>query len=36
MPSNFDLKNLRKKYNCINYFLTGLRDPRDDVLIAYL
>ena len=31
MPINFDLENLRKKYNCINYFETGLWDPRDDV-----
>jgi len=31
MPINFDLENLRKKYNCINYFETGLWDPRTNV-----
>jgi len=31
MPINFDIENLRKKYNCINYFETGLWDPRGNV-----
>ena len=31
MPINFDLEHLRQKYNCINYFETGLWDPREDV-----
>ena len=31
MPIEFDIENLRKKYNCINYFETGLWDPRDSV-----
>ena len=31
MPINFDIENLRKKYNCTNYFETGLWDPRDNV-----
>lgn len=31
MPICFDLENLREKYNCINYFETGLWDPRTNV-----
>jgi hypothetical protein len=31
MPINFDMENLRKKYNCTNYFETGLWDPRTNV-----
>ena len=31
MPINFDIEKIRKKYNCSNYFETGLWDPRDDV-----
>ena len=31
MPISFDLESLRKTHNCINYFETGLWDPRDDV-----
>ena len=31
MPINFDLENLRQKYDCINYFETGLWDPRSNV-----
>jgi len=31
MPINFDLEELRKKYNCLNYFETGLWDPRGNV-----
>ena len=31
MPIDFDLEELRKEYNCQNYFETGLWDPRDDV-----
>lgn len=27
MPIKFNLEDLRKKYNCINYFETGLWDP---------
>jgi len=27
----FDLESLRQKHNCVNYFETGLWDPRDDV-----
>ena len=30
MPINFDLENLRKSYDCVNYFETGMYDPRDD------
>lgn len=29
MPISFDLESLRKTYNCVNYFETGLWDPRD-------
>ena len=35
MPINFDLENLRKKFNCVNYFETGLWDPRSDVSSMY-
>ena len=35
MPINFDLENLRKKFNCVNYFETGLWDPRSDVSSKY-
>lgn len=31
MPLGFDLETIRVKYNCINYFETGLYDPRCDV-----
>ena len=31
MPINFDLEELRKEHNCLNYFETGLWDPRSDV-----
>jgi hypothetical protein len=31
MPISFDLEELRKKYECVNYFETGLYDPREDV-----
>ena len=31
MPINFDLENIRKQFNCINYFETGLWDPTSDV-----
>lgn len=31
MPIKFDLENLRKKYECVNYFETGLFDPRENV-----
>jgi hypothetical protein len=31
MPINFDIETLRKKHNCINYFETGLWDPRSNV-----
>lgn len=31
MPINFDLENLRKEHNCVNFFETGLWDPRGDV-----
>jgi hypothetical protein len=31
MPISFDLEELRKKHNCINWFETGLWDPRSDV-----
>lgn len=30
MPINFDLEQLRKNFNCTNYFETGLYDPRRD------
>ena len=31
MPISFDLECLRKEHNCVNYFETGLWDPRGDV-----
>jgi hypothetical protein len=31
MPIFFNLEDLRKTHNCVNYFETGLWDPRDDV-----
>jgi len=31
MPISFDLEELRAKHNCVNYFETGLWDPRDNV-----
>jgi len=31
MPINFDLEQLRKEHNCLNYFETGLWDPRTNV-----
>jgi len=31
MPISFDLERLREKHNCVNYFETGLWDPRSDV-----
>ena len=31
MPIMFDLESLRKKHNCVNYFETGLFDPRCNV-----
>lgn len=31
MPISFDLERLRKEHNCVNYFETGLWDPRDDI-----
>jgi hypothetical protein len=31
MPISFDLESLRKEYNCVNYFETGLWDPRSNV-----
>jgi len=31
MPISFDLEKLREKHNCVNYFETGLWDPRDNV-----
>jgi hypothetical protein len=31
MPIAFDLENLRKSHKCVNYFETGLWDPRTDV-----
>jgi hypothetical protein len=31
MPISFDLEEIRKEYNCKNYFETGLWDPREDV-----
>jgi hypothetical protein len=31
MPISFDLEDLRQKNNCVNYFETGLWDPRDNV-----
>ena len=31
MPISFDLEDIRVKNNCVNYFETGLYDPRCDV-----
>jgi hypothetical protein len=31
MPISFDLEDLRAKYNCVNFFETGLWDPRSNV-----
>jgi hypothetical protein len=31
MPIGFDLEELRIKHKCVNYFETGLWDPREDV-----
>jgi hypothetical protein len=31
MPISFDLEDLRTKHNCVNYFETGLWDPRSNV-----
>ena len=31
MPIAFDLKALKEKHNCVNYFETGLWDPRSEV-----
>jgi hypothetical protein len=31
MPISFDLKKLKEKYNCVNYFETGLWDPTTNV-----
>jgi len=31
MPISFDLESLRVKHNCVNYFETGLWDPRENV-----
>lgn len=31
MPINFDIEDLRQKYRCVNYFETGLYDPRGNV-----
>jgi hypothetical protein len=31
MPIAFDIEKLRKEHGCVNYFETGLWDPRDDI-----
>jgi hypothetical protein len=31
MPISFDLEDLRQKNSCVNYFETGLWDPRDNI-----
>ncbi len=31
MPINFNLEEIRQKYNCSIYFETGLWDPRDNI-----
>jgi hypothetical protein len=31
MPINFDLESVRQKYECVNYFETGLWNPSSDV-----
>jgi len=33
MPICFDLEELRKTYNCVNYFETGLFDPTADISV---
>ena len=35
MPIKFNLEELRKAHNCINYFETGLWDPREEVSSRY-
>jgi hypothetical protein len=35
MPIAFDLEELRKKHQCVNYLETGLYDPREDVSIKH-
>jgi hypothetical protein len=35
MPISFDLELLRATHNCVNYFETGLYDPRENVSIHY-
>ena len=35
MPIAFDLEELRKKHQCVNYLETGLYDPREDVSVKY-
>ena len=32
MPINFNLEEIRDKYNCKNYFETGLWDPKDKTI----
>tara|TARA_B110001450_G_scaffold22978_1_gene20531 strand:- start:899 stop:1465 length:567 start_codon:yes stop_codon:yes gene_type:complete len=32
MPINFNLEKIRHKYNCKNYFETGLWDPKDKTI----
>lgn len=31
MPISFDLEKIRQEHNCVNYFETGLWDPRQNV-----
>lgn len=31
MPINFDLEEIRKEFNCIHFFETGLWDPRENI-----
>jgi|UniRef100_A0A6C0LYW7 hypothetical protein len=33
MPIKFDLENLRKEHECVNYFETRLYNPQADVSI---
>jgi hypothetical protein len=35
MPISFDLETLIKTFSCVNYFETGLWDPRDNVSSKY-
>lgn len=35
MPISFDIEALRATHNCVNYFETGLYDPRENVSIHY-